>query len=149
MAALSRRFSASSFCDFWKVTFSNFITFFSFTAKEIFKFVLMCVIRRIIAYLCLNMINFDAVDFSERRSEEVISFFWRSVYMYLCRGYPGLIVTRQVVTVTFSQKLEESRSSELCRMKSTSNMLCIRNLEMIIDGKKKTISPKTYFVLSE
>ena len=38
----------------------------------------MCVMR-IIAYLCLNMINFDAVDFSERRSEEVISFFWRSV----------------------------------------------------------------------
>ena len=27
------------------------------------------------------MINFDAVDFSERRSEEVISFFWRSVYV--------------------------------------------------------------------
>ena len=27
------------------------------------------------------MINFDAVGFSERRSEEVVSFFWRSVYM--------------------------------------------------------------------
>ena len=27
------------------------------------------------------MINFDAVDFSEHRSEEVISFFWRSVYL--------------------------------------------------------------------
>ena len=27
------------------------------------------------------MINFDAVEFSERRSEEVISFFWRSVYI--------------------------------------------------------------------
>ena len=26
------------------------------------------------------MINFDAVDFSECRPEEVISFFWRSVY---------------------------------------------------------------------
>ena len=26
------------------------------------------------------MINFDMVDFSERHSEEVISFFWRSVY---------------------------------------------------------------------
>ena len=26
------------------------------------------------------MINFDDVDFSERRPEEVISFFWRSVY---------------------------------------------------------------------
>ena len=25
------------------------------------------------------MINVDAVDFSERRPEEVISFFWRSV----------------------------------------------------------------------
>ena len=43
----------------------------------------MCDIRRIIAYLCLNMSNFDAVDFSERRSEEVISFFWRSVYIYI------------------------------------------------------------------
>ena len=29
------------------------------------------------------MINFDAVDFSERRSEEVISFFWRSVYKHI------------------------------------------------------------------
>ena len=27
------------------------------------------------------MINFDAVDFSEHCSEEVISFFWRSVYL--------------------------------------------------------------------
>ena len=27
------------------------------------------------------MINFDDVGFSERRSEEVISFFWRSVYI--------------------------------------------------------------------
>ena len=27
------------------------------------------------------MINLDAVDFSERRPEEVISFFWRSVYI--------------------------------------------------------------------
>ena len=37
---------------------------------------------RSIAYMCLNIINFDAVVFSERRSEEVISFFWRSVYTY-------------------------------------------------------------------
>ena len=29
------------------------------------------------------MINFDAVNFSERRSEEVISFFWRSVYVMI------------------------------------------------------------------
>ena len=40
----------------------------------------MFILRSIKAYLCPNMINFDAVDFSERRPEEVISFFWRSVY---------------------------------------------------------------------
>ena len=41
------------------------------------------------------MINFVAVDFSERRPEEVISFFWRSVYIreatsaqYLLTGLP-------------------------------------------------------------
>ena len=28
------------------------------------------------------MINFDSVDFNGRRPEEVISFFWRSVYKY-------------------------------------------------------------------
>ena len=27
------------------------------------------------------MINFDSVDFSGRHPEEVISFFWRSVYV--------------------------------------------------------------------
>ena len=29
------------------------------------------------------MFNIDEVDFSERRSEEVVSFFWRSVYISL------------------------------------------------------------------
>ena len=32
------------------------------------------------------MIDFDAVDISERRPEEVISFFWRSVYIFLLGG---------------------------------------------------------------
>ena len=27
------------------------------------------------------MTNFDVADFSDRRSEEVISFFWHSVYL--------------------------------------------------------------------
>ena len=31
------------------------------------------------------MINFDAADFSERRPEEVISCFWRSVYYQIFR----------------------------------------------------------------
>ena len=32
-------------------------------------------LRSIKAYLCPNIIKFDIVDFIERRSEEVISFF--------------------------------------------------------------------------
>ena len=38
-------------------------------------------LRSIKAYLCPNIIDFDSVDFSEHRPEEVISFFWRSVYI--------------------------------------------------------------------
>ena len=29
------------------------------------------------------MTNFDVVDFSEHRSEEVMILFWRSVYLHL------------------------------------------------------------------
>ena len=39
-------------------------------------------IRSTKAYLCPNMTHFVAVDFSECRSEEVISFFWSSVCSY-------------------------------------------------------------------
>ena len=42
---------------------------------------LIFLLSSIKAYLCPNMINFDAVDFSERRPEEVISFSLRSVYL--------------------------------------------------------------------
>ena len=35
------------------------------------------------ANLYSNMINFDAVDFSECRAKEGISFFWRTVYVGL------------------------------------------------------------------
>ena len=40
------------------------------------------------------MINCDAVDFSERRPEEVISFFWRSVYIQHIQKYNLLILTQ-------------------------------------------------------
>ena len=38
-------------------------------------------LKSIKAYLCSSIINFDSVDFIERRPEDVISFFWRSVYI--------------------------------------------------------------------
>ena len=42
------------------------------------------------------MINFDGVDFSERRPEEVISFFWRSVYNGI--GYTCFLITTKSLT---------------------------------------------------
>ena len=39
----------------------------------------MCLLRNIIAYMCPKMINFDAVDFSECRSEEVMFLLMLSV----------------------------------------------------------------------
>ena len=41
----------------------------------------MCLVKSIIANICPIMINFYALDFNVCRSEEVISFFWRSVYI--------------------------------------------------------------------
>ena len=41
----------------------------------------MCVLGKTVAYLCLNMINFDEVDFSESRSEEVIISFFEAQCM--------------------------------------------------------------------
>ena len=62
------------------MTFRDLTTFLSFLTRENLVFFRLFLLRSIIAYLCPNIINFDNVDFSERRPEEVISFFWRSVY---------------------------------------------------------------------
>ena len=50
----------------------------------------------------------------------------------------------KVATVAFSQKLEDSRSFWLHRMKNISNQLGMRNLEMIY-GNKKKLRPKMMF----
>ena len=42
--------------------------------------IFLLLLRSIKACFCPNIINFDSVNFSECRPEEVISFFWRSVY---------------------------------------------------------------------
>ena len=53
--------------------------FLLFETRKSFVFQIF-LLRSIKAYLCQNTIYFDCVDFSECRPEEVISFFWRSVY---------------------------------------------------------------------
>ena len=72
--------SVSSFYDFQKISFCNFMAFFFFLTQSNLYFFQMFLLNSIKAYLCPN-INFDGVDFSECRSEEVISFFWCSVYV--------------------------------------------------------------------
>ena len=71
----------SSFCDFFKVTSCNFTPFHSFWLNQTFVFwnVLCKEYYSRLAKLCPKMIHVDALDFKEYRSEEVISFFWRSV----------------------------------------------------------------------
>ena len=70
---------ASNFCDFWKLTSSDFIPFISSLIELNFSFFYMCLLRINLPNMCPNMNNFDTVDFSECHSEEVVSFFWRSV----------------------------------------------------------------------
>ena len=72
--------AASNFCDFWKLTSCDFIAFISSLIEVNFFLIFMCLLRINLPILCPNMNHFDAVGFSECHSEEVISFFWRSVY---------------------------------------------------------------------
>ena len=58
--------------------FNRVLSFLTQEKSCVFQIFLL---RSIKTYLCPNIINFDAVDFSERRPQEVISFFWRSVYL--------------------------------------------------------------------
>ena len=55
--------------------FRDLTAFSSFLMRENLVFFQIFLLRSIKAYLCPNIINFDSVDFSERRPEEVISFF--------------------------------------------------------------------------
>ena len=73
---------ASSFCDFWKLTSCDFIAFISTFLEVNFFFVVVLIKEKFKHNLCPNMNHFDATDFSECHSEEVISFFWRSVYWF-------------------------------------------------------------------
>ena len=74
---------ASSFCDFGKITSCYLILLLIDSSKHLFFE--MCLVRSTIANLCPIMIHFDALDFSECRSEEVLfcfCFFWCSVYIF-------------------------------------------------------------------
>ena len=54
----------------------------------------MCLSRSIKAYLCPNIIYFDAVDFSERRSEELTHSVYQNVtisYRWVCVEWVALL----------------------------------------------------------
>ena len=70
--------SVSSFCDFRKITFRDFTGLFSFLTQEnllFFRYSYEGVLKLLV---CPN-INFDSVDFSERRPEEVTFLLTLSV----------------------------------------------------------------------
>ena len=74
------RWAVSAIFEKWPIVIKPYFLLFEVRISCVF---LIFLLRSIKAYLCPNMIIFDAVDFSKRRPEEVISFFWRSVYMTL------------------------------------------------------------------
>ena len=64
----------SNFCDFQKIISCDFTEFFSFLTRAKLCFS-MCLIRStIIAYLCPNMIKFNAFGFNECYSEGMIQY---------------------------------------------------------------------------
>ena len=63
---------------FYKVPFVISLHFSPFWHRQPFVFKI-CLIESMISYLYPKIINFDAVDFSQCHSKEVISFFWWSV----------------------------------------------------------------------
>ena len=71
---------ASGFCDFWKMTSCKFTLISSYLTQANIIFLKMCLVRSIIANLWPIKSHFNALDFNVCRSEEVLSFFWRSVY---------------------------------------------------------------------
>ena len=83
IGGLSWRFSLSSFCEFWKITFCDSPHFPPFPQEYPFDFsdVLHQEYFSLYVSKTLSMINSNFEDFNERRSEEVISFFWCSVYI--------------------------------------------------------------------
>ena len=62
--------------------FHRIYLLFNWGKLSLFSAFLLCFLRINLPNLCPNMNPFDAVDFSECHSEEVISFFGRSVYVH-------------------------------------------------------------------
>ena len=70
------------FLRFFKIDLLPFhLIYLLFDWSKLSFFFYMCLLRTNLPNLCPNMIHVDALDLSECHSEEVISFFWCSVYV--------------------------------------------------------------------
>ena len=78
------RWTVSAIFKKWPFVIKPYFLLFEARISCVF---LILLLRSIKAYLYPNIINFDCVDFSEHCPEEVISFFWRSVYIDVDMGY--------------------------------------------------------------
>ena len=107
------------FLRFSKHDLSWFNRIFSFLMRENLVVFQIFLLRSIKAYLCPNIINFDGVDFSGRRPEKVISFFWRSVYinewfMLVCSMYNNNINIIDLCTYNIHQTLSQHNCLWVC-----------------------------------
>ena len=72
---LAQSLLREQFLRFSKMYLSGFHRIFLLFDKRKSSVFQIFLVRSIKANLCPNIINFDIVEFSERRPEEVISFF--------------------------------------------------------------------------
>ena len=119
---------ASNFCDFWKLTSCDFHRILLFDWNKLFF--LDVLIKEIsLPNMCPNMNYFDAVDFNECHSEEVISFFWRSVYI-APHFFPFKLVPQKHLTADW-QVIQFFLSSSSCSYMTPAKWSAIRTMTRI------------------
>ena len=106
------RWAVSAIFEKWPFVIKPYFLLFEARISCIF---LIFLLRNIKAYLCPNMINFDAVDFSERRLKEVmflltLSFTLICGYTFLL-SYSCVYPTRQITFVLCTSKFDGIKPS--------------------------------------
>ena len=104
----------------WPLAIS--LQFKPFWLKQTFAFFYMQLVRSTTANMCPIMSHFNALDFSECRSEEVISFFWRSVYNFqIVLSGVWMGVRNWLCYIHWASKKTSLLQSDIITLKSTAS----------------------------
>ena len=109
------------FLKIYLLQFHRIYLLFDWSKLLFFK---MCLFRinLQVPNLCPNMIHVDASDFSQWHSEEVISFFWRSVYFTL--SHQGARCSPFHLQVMREKVLESHQGNQI--------ILCLQHIQIIL-----------------